>query len=291
VQAAMAEQVRQKVLELSVAVNATPKPNQCRGLHCPDSAYRWASPSLMAEIASPAAPKPVRYVINTSGDADHVGGNDKVSALPANTSILSVTFSPLAVTAAAPIVAHENVLERMLAVKPKLPEESIPTETYHNAKYKISQFVNGEGIEIRHPVDAHSNGDSIVWFRYSDVIAAGELIRSASYPVIDAANGGTIDGLVDGLNMILDIAIPEFRSQGGTLVIPSRGRLMDTGDVANYRNMVAIIRDRVKDLKGKGQTLAQVQAARPSRDYDAWFGGDPAWTGAMFVEAAYKTVK
>ena len=289
--AALAEQVRERVLQLSVAVNATPGPNQCRGLHCADSAYRWASPSLMAEIASPAAPKPVRYVINTSGDADHVGGNDKVSALPKDTSILSVTFSPLAVIAAAPIVAHENVLEHMLAVRPKLPEESIPTETYHAAKYKISQFVNGEGIEVRHVPNAHTNGDSIVWFRYSDVIAAGELIRSSGYPVIDVANGGGIEGVVDGLNMILDIAIPEFRSQGGTLVIPGRGRLMDNGDVANYRNMVAIIRDRVKDLKGKGQTLAQVQAARPSRDYDGWYGTDPEWTGPMFVEAVYKTVK
>jgi len=152
--------------------------------------------------------------------------------------------------------------------------------------------MNGEGIEIRHVPAAHTNGDSIVWFRYSDVIATGELIRSDGYPVIDTANGGTIDGLLDGINMVLDIAIPEFRSQGGTLIVPGRGRLMDTGDVANYRNMVAIIRDRVKDLKGKGQTLAQVQAARPSKDYDAWYSGSgPAWTPQMFIEAVYKTVK
>ena len=290
--AATADQMVAAVARLSVAVNASPKPNQCRGLLCPDSAYRWSSPSLASEIASPAPPKPVRYIINTSGDPEHMGGNEKLAVLPKNSSIVAVTFAPLPVDVATPIVSHENVLERLLAIKPKLPEGDIPTETFHNEKYKISQFMNGEGIEIRHVPAAHTNGDSIVWFRYSDVIATGELIRSDGYPVIDTANGGSVDGLLDGLNMVLDIAIPEFRSQGGTLIVPGRGRLMDTGDVANYRNMVAIIRDRVKDLKSKGQTLAQVQAARPSKDYDAWYSGNgPAWTPQMFIEAVYKTVK
>jgi glyoxylase-like metal-dependent hydrolase (beta-lactamase superfamily II) len=291
--ASRAEDVRNRVLQLSLAVNASPKPNQCRGLACAGSAFRWTSPSLSAEIASPAAPKPVRYLINTSGDPDRVGGNDKLAELPPNSPIVQVTFSPLAVGATATIVAHENVLERMVAVTPKLPEASMPTETYHGAKYKISGFINGEGIEVRNIPAAHSDGDSLVYFRGSDVLVIGELMRADGYPVIDTAHGGSIDGLLDGLNQVLDIAIPEFRSQGGTLIIPGRGRLVDTGDLANYRNMAAIIRDRVKALKAKGQSLEQVLAARPSLDYDAWYGAGPYpdWTGRQFVEAVYKTVK
>jgi glyoxylase-like metal-dependent hydrolase (beta-lactamase superfamily II) len=289
--AARGEEIRDRVLQLTATVNSTPRPNQCRGLACGDSPYRWSSPSLAAEIASPAGPKPVRYLINTSGDLDRVGANDKLAELPANSPIVAVTFSPLAVGATATIVAHENVLERMLAVKPKLPENGIPTETFHGSKYKISQFLNGEGIEVRHIPAAHSNGDSIVWFRGSDVLAIGELMRATSYPVIDLANGGTIDGLLAGLNEVLDIAIPEFRAQGGTLIIPGRGRLVDMGDVANYRNMVAILRDRVKALKDKGQTFEQVLAAKPSLDYDAWYGGSPDWSARQFLEAIYKSVK
>ena len=139
---------------------------------------------------------------------------------------------------------------------------------------------------------AHTDGDSIVYFRYSDVISAGDILRTDSYPVIDVAKGGSINGVLDGLNRILDIAIPEFRSQGGTMVIPGHGRLCDTGDVANYRNMVAIMRDRIQDLIKKGMTLEQVKAAKPTMDYDGLYGSATgAWTTDMFIEAAYKSLK
>jgi glyoxylase-like metal-dependent hydrolase (beta-lactamase superfamily II) len=130
-----------------------------------------------------------------------------------------------------------------------------------------------------------------VYFRYSDVIAAGNLLNTESYPVIDVARGGTIQGVLDGLNHILDLSIPEFRSQGGTWVIPGHGRLCDIGDVANYRNMVAIIRDRVQDRINKGATLAQVKAAKLTMDYDGLYGATSGpWTTDMFVEAVYKTL-
>ena len=123
------------------------------------------------------------------------------------------------------------------------------------------------------------------------MISAGNLFSTVSYPVIDLAKGGTIQGVLDGLNKILDLAVAEYRSQGGTWIVPSRGRVGDTADVASYRNMLTMIRDRVQDLKGKGMTLAQVQAARPTMDFDGRYGSTTGpWTTAMFVEAVYRSL-
>ena len=130
-----------------------------------------------------------------------------------------------------------------------------------------------------------------LYFRYSDVIAAGDILSTDSYPVIELDKGGSLNGILDGLNQILDLAIPEFRSQGGTWVIPGHGRLCDIGDVANYRNMVAIVRDRIQDMVQRGMTLEQVKAAKPTMDYDGLYGSDSGpWTTAMFVEAAYRNL-
>jgi hypothetical protein len=99
--------------------------------------------------------------------------------------------------------------------------------------------------------------------------------------------------VIDGLNRILDLAVAEYRGQGGTWIIPGRGRLSDTADVASYRNMVTIIRDRVKDQIGKGMTLQQVKAARPTMDFDGRYGSVAAgsWTADNFVEAVYRSLQ
>ena len=143
---------------------------------------------------------------------------------------------------------------------------------------RISHFFNGEGIEILHRPAAHTDGDSIVRFRGSDVIATGDLFVTETYPVIDIERGGNIQGVVESLNRILDLAFPEFRTEGGTMIVPGHGRIADSADVAYYRDMVTIIRDRVQGMIKKGMTLEQVKSAKPTADYDPRYG---ATTGPL----------
>ena len=177
------------------------------------------------------------------------------------------------------------------AGQPPFPTRALLTSTYYTDSLKLSSFFNGEGVVLLHQPAAFTDGDTMVYFRGSDVIAAGEVYRTTTYPVIDTSKGGTIDGVIEGLNDIIDLSVPEFRSEGGTLVIPAYGRISDVADVAYYRDMVTILRDRIQDLVKKGMTLEQVKAARPTADYDGRYGtATGPWTTEMFVEAVYRTL-
>ena len=172
------------------------------------------------------------------------------------------------------------------------PAGALPTDSYFDELNKLPAFVNGEPVILYYAPAANTDGDSIVFFRRSDVISAGNIFSTVSYPIIDVEKGGTIQGVIDGLNKILDLAVAEYRGQGGTYIIPGRGRLSDTADVASYRNMVVMIRDRVQDLIDKGMTLEQVKAAKPTMDFDGRYGlNTGAWTTSMFVEAVFKTLQ
>ena len=194
----------------------------------------------------------------------------------------------------AAVLAHENVeigLRTPPDGTPAVPVRALPTETYYGDGMRISHFFNGEGIEILHRPAAHTDGDSIVRFRGSDVIAAGDLFVTETYPVIDLERGGNIQGVVESLNRILDLAFPEFRTEGGTMIVPGHGRIADSADVAYYRDMVTIIRDRVQDMIKKGMTLEQVKSAKPTADYDPRYGATTGpWTTDMFVEAVYRSL-
>jgi glyoxylase-like metal-dependent hydrolase (beta-lactamase superfamily II) len=230
--------------------------------------------------------KPIRYIANTTIDPRHTGGNAKIRDAGKTFTGGNVTGEIGGVGEGAAILAHENLLNRLGEMK--APSRALPTDTYFGDHLKLSHFFNGEGVVLFHAPAATTDGDSLVHFRRSDVIATGDVFRMSAYPMIDLAKGGSIQGVLAALNRIIDMSVAEFRTEGGTLVIGGHGRIGDLADLTYYRDMCTIIRDRVQDLIKKGSTLAQVKAAKPSEDWDPRFGTDPSWTPDMFVEAIYK---
>lgn len=242
-----------------------------------------------------APPKPIRYIVLTSAAAANTGGNVKVRDAGGTFSGGNVAgqLGDIA-TYGAKIVAHENVQSRLLsppAGRTAMPDRGVPTDTYYGSLMKMDAFFNGEGVVLYHQPAAYSDGDSVVYFRGSDVISAGNVYLTTTYPMIDTATGGTVNGVIAALNNIMDLSVAEFRTEGGTLIIPGQGRISDLADVTYYRDMVTVLRDRVQDMIKRGLTLAQVKAARPTADYEARFGSTTGpWTTDMFIEAVYQTL-
>jgi len=245
------------------------------GIVVVDTQTAAAAPEVMAAIRT-ISDRPIIWIINTSLDADHMGGNEALIRLGGSTD---ASERPRVVT-------HENVLDRLVAAggPARVSDAASINDTYFRSPKDF--LFNGESVLVYHMPAAHTDGDSIVLFRRSDVISVGDLFTPDRYPVIDLANGGSVQGLLDGLNKILEMAVAGKYQEGGTFVIPGRGRLCDEADVVEFRDMVTIIRDRVQDMIKKGMTLEQVKAGKPSRDYDTQYKGSPD----VFVEAIYKSL-
>ena len=241
--------------------------------------------------------QPIRYVINTSPDPDHVGGNAAVSKAGQTlfTQGGGAGIGADFLGGGASILAVEQVLTRMSRATGQpspFPVAAWPTETFREPRKYM--YLNGEGIEVFHQPAAHSDGDAIVFFRRSDVVMAGDVLDTTRFPSVDTAKGGSIGGEIAALQKLVDTAIPSVpivSREEGTLVIPGHGRVCDQLDVVEYRDMVAIIRDRIADLKKRGLTLEQIKAASPARGYIRRYGSDiGSRTTNDFVEAVYGTL-
>jgi glyoxylase-like metal-dependent hydrolase (beta-lactamase superfamily II) len=253
-----------------------------QGVLLVDTGERDASEKVIATIRS-LSPRPLQFIINTQFHENHTGGNEALAKFGNR-----ATDGP---NAQAVVLAHENVLTRMSGTsgQPSLrPVGAWPTDTYFTKRKEL--YFNGEAVQVYHLV-GQTDGDSLVFFRKSDVISAGDVFNTTSFPVIDVAAGGTINGVIAGLNMIMDLAVPANNAEDGTIIVPGYGRLSDELDVAVYRDMVTIIRDRVQDAVQRKQTLAEVKAdKRMTLEYEHRYAGKGNWTRDQFLEAIYNTL-
>jgi glyoxylase-like metal-dependent hydrolase (beta-lactamase superfamily II) len=259
------------------------------GVMVVDTSYAPMSGKLLAAIGK-LSDQPIRWVVNTHVHTDHLGGNEAIAKAGRTRAGGNVVGDlGAAATSTARIIAHENVLLRLsmpAQAEPPVPSAALPTDTFFNARRDM--LFNDEVIQMFHQPNAHTDGDILIHFRKADVVTTGDLFTTVMFPFIDAANGGTVDGYIKALNNILAITVPSNVNEGGTLVIPGHGRLADEQDVIEYRDMLTIVRDRIREYVKRGMTLEQVRAKKPTLDFDARYGIDEEfWSTARFIETIY----
>jgi glyoxylase-like metal-dependent hydrolase (beta-lactamase superfamily II) len=260
------------------------------GITLVDSGLEASADQVLAALKT-LTDKPIIYIINTHVHPDHTGGNLKLAKAGRQITGGNVLGSDPGATQIAEIIGHENVLERMGQMKPPPVADATPATTYHTPYLKLSTLYHGDAIQLFWEPAAHTDGDTVVWFRGNDVLATGDIFTMTNYPRIDVDRGGSINGEIDALNHLIDVAFPEFRLEQGTLIVPGHGRLSDIADLVYYRDMVTIIRDRVQDAIKKGMSLQQTQALKLTRDYDGLYAANASqYSPDQFIEAVYRSL-
>ena len=254
-----------------------------QGVFVVDTGSLEFSEAVIEAIAS-ISDRPIRYIVNTSIANQHIGGNAALASLPGGST------SGAERGARINIISQENVLFRMSTARDAngeriYPQLSWPTDGYYEAQR--GQIFNGEAIDVIHMPNATSDGDSIVYFRGSNVLVSGDIFTTTGLPMVDYAKGGTFQGLITALDLMLDITISDDLAEGGTYVIPGHGYISDEADLVEYRDMTYIIRDRLQRLiSEEGLNLEQVKQARPVLGWESRYSR-PGWTVDMFLEAVY----
>ncbi|HTT04391.1 MAG TPA: hypothetical protein VMF64_03815 [Steroidobacteraceae bacterium] len=265
--------------------------------------------AVLAQIGKLSS-APIRYVIDTSADPEFTGGNALLSDAGES---LEVGWAPLLQAAnhiqdiralasrRAPIVARLGVIEQMVqqaqgsqSSQSSTFGDSLPTDTFTRPEFNFR--VNDQAVQVVSMPPAHSSSDTVVLFRRSDVVATGAIFDDTRFPVIDVAQGGSINGEIDAVNQVLNTlvvgAMPVVTNAGGTWIIPERGPVCDQVDLLTYRDMLFAIRNRVQSLVDQGRSLAQVQAADPAQGYRTRYGAQSGpWTTRDFVDAVYRSLE
>jgi glyoxylase-like metal-dependent hydrolase (beta-lactamase superfamily II) len=235
---------------------------------------------------------PIRHVISTGPDAERISGDRALEpyAEPMPGDFLSNLRTGGG--SKLDVLVQNNLFNRLdaLAAAERPPfDGAVVTAEYGTPERDF--YMNGDAVIVYHPAGAHSDSDSMVHFRHADVLSTGDVFTPGQFPRIDLARGGSVQGELAALNQILFIAIPAAYEEGGTYVVPGRGRICDEADVVEYRDMLKIVSDRIQDMLNRHMSLQQVLAAHPALDYDLEYGaahGGP--TVDQFVESVYRSL-
>lgn len=226
---------------------------------------------IKAAIAT-VTDEPIKFVINTHWHSDHTGGNENLG----NEGVV--------------ILAHDNVRKRMSVDNiipslnmefPASPEAALPVITFEDG---VTFHLNGDTLHAIHPdTDGHTDGDTFLHWKKANVIHAGDLFFNGFYPFIDTYSGGSLAGMIEGVNEILEL------TNAQTLIIPGHGKLSNRQELLDYRNMLMVVQVRTLTAIAQGMTLEEFLASDPTAEFDAAWG-QGFLTPEVFQKIVYSSV-